>query len=249
MPGATPITQLVGPQTDAPIKTFDLTAQAAKLDLGGGKVVDAWTYNGTAPGPELRVQQGDRVLVNLHNTLPVSVTIHWHGVRVPNAEDGVAGLTQDAVKTGQSYTYSFIAKDAGSYWYHSHQESSVEEARGLYGTLVVEPKNPPVHDDHDYMLALQEWADNASCFKDCAEALTINGQRTLHLEAKPGETVRLRMVNTGQDTHLPSVIGAPAEVVALDGQDLNAPTPLTNTLFPIAPAQRYDLRFRMPDDR
>ena len=127
---------------------------------------DAWTYNGTSPGPTLRVRQGDLVVVHLVNHLSVGVTIHWHGVAVPNSADGVAGVTQDAVKPGQSYTYRFLAKDPGTYWYHSHQESFEETGNGLYGMLVVEPARPVVHDDVDGVGA------NAKC---CRDRLTGSG--------------------------------------------------------------------------
>jgi FtsP/CotA-like multicopper oxidase with cupredoxin domain len=124
--GATAVTQLLDPPTDAPVKTFTLTAQAATVDLGQGRTVEAWTYNGSTPGPELRVEQGDQVVVTLMNKdIAAGVTIHWHGVAVPNAMDGVAGVTQDAVKPGETFTYHFVARDAGTYWYHSHQASSV----------------------------------------------------------------------------------------------------------------------------
>jgi multicopper oxidase len=89
-------------------------AETARLDIGGGRMVDAYTYNGTLPGPELRVQQGDLVQVTLINHLPESTTIHWHRLGVPNSEDGVAGVTQDAVKPGASYTYRFVANDVGT---------------------------------------------------------------------------------------------------------------------------------------
>jgi FtsP/CotA-like multicopper oxidase with cupredoxin domain len=138
-PDATPMSALVQGPSDAPVKQFTITAQPATIDLGNGNKFDAYTYNGAIPGPELRVQQGDMVEVTLVNKLPVSTTIHWHGMRVPNAEDGVAGLTQDAVKPGQSYTYRFLANDVGTYWYHSHQDTSEQLPRGLYGAIIVEP--------------------------------------------------------------------------------------------------------------
>src|SRR5258707_11068930 len=147
---ATPITSLVAVQTDAPVKSFTLTTQPATIDIGNGKHFDAYTYNGTVPGPELRVQQGDMVVVTLVNKLPSSTTIHWHGISVPNAEDGVAGLTQDAVKPGESYTYRFIANEVGTYWYNSHQDTSTQLPLGLYGAIIIEPKNQPVHYDRDY---------------------------------------------------------------------------------------------------
>jgi FtsP/CotA-like multicopper oxidase with cupredoxin domain len=151
MPGApTSITSLQAPLTAASVKRFTLTAQPAHLLLGTHATTPAWTFNGTAPGPTLRVRQGDLVIVNLVNHLSFGVTIHWHGVSVPNSADGVAGVTQDAVKPGQTYIYRFIAKDAGTYWYHSHQFSYEETTDGLYGMLVVDPLKPTIRADVDY---------------------------------------------------------------------------------------------------
>src|SRR5262249_42598215 len=147
---ATPITSIVAAPSNAPVKSFTLTAQMARIDLGNGKSFDAYTYNGQVPGPELRVTQADLVEVTLINKLPVSTTIQWHGINVPNAEDGVAGLTQDAVKPGASYKYRFVASEAGTYWYHSHQDTSIQLPGGLFGPIIVEPKIFTVHYDRDY---------------------------------------------------------------------------------------------------
>ncbi len=255
-PGAvsTPISQFVAPENStAPLKSFTLTAEIAAIDLGNGKTENAFTYNGTVPGPELRVQQGDLVEVTLVNQLPVSTTLHWHGISVPNAEDGVAGLTQDAVKPGQSYTYRFMANDVGTYWYHSHQETSIQLPMGLFGAIIVEPKAPAVHDDRDYTVFLHEWDMQphtlTGCHAACPETLTVNNRRDqISLAAKPGETVRLRLENSGNDTHFPVLVGVPFEVIALDGHDLNGPTALSNISLPIGAAQRYDVRFVMPDN-
>jgi FtsP/CotA-like multicopper oxidase with cupredoxin domain len=159
---AIPITKLISPTTNAPVKTFNITAQEADINLGNGKMIKAWTFNGSVPGPEIRVTQGDKVVVHLSNKLNVGVTIHWHGVNVPGAMDGIAGVTQDQVKPGQSFTYSFIADQAGTYWYHSHQDSSNEIERGLYGVLVVEPKQASQHYDRDYSVAFHEWNTTGS---------------------------------------------------------------------------------------
>jgi FtsP/CotA-like multicopper oxidase with cupredoxin domain len=247
-PGATALETLVDPPSAAPVKAFTLTAQAATIDLGAGRTAAAWTFNGSAPGPELRVRQGDQVVVTLRNAdIAAGVTLHWHGVAVPNAMDGVAGVTQDAVLPGQTFTYRFIASEAGTYWYHSHQSSSIQVLRGLYGLLVVEPAAPITRYDRDYTVDLREWGAAAGCFKDCPTVMTINGSvRPAALVARPGELVRLRLVNSGQDQHVPLVLGAQASVVALDGHDLNQPAPLDVTRFPIAPAQRIDLSLRMP---
>lgn len=131
---STSVTSLVAAPGSQPVKDFTLTAEVRTIS---GRPV--WTYNGTVPGPELRVNQGDRVRVTLVNHLPVATTLHWHGVSVPNAEDGVAGVTQDAVPAGGSFRYEFVANDQGTYWYHSHQDTANQIIAGLFGTLIVEP--------------------------------------------------------------------------------------------------------------
>jgi FtsP/CotA-like multicopper oxidase with cupredoxin domain len=234
-----PMTSLIEKPSGAPVKTFEIQAEEKKIDTGNGRVIDAWTYNGTLPGPEIRVRQGDRVIVHLKNRLSEGVTIHWHGVELPNAEDGVAGLTQDAVQPGGEFTYDFIAKKPGTYWYHSHQYSDIETTKGLYGTLIVEPKQNIVSYDKDYTAVIHSW-DN--------DIYTVNGTSSgEHFEAKPGDLVRLRIVNTASDTHTMTLIGAPFKVVAIDGYDLHEPTILNSTLLPIAASQRYDVEFKMPD--
>lgn len=242
--GTIPLTSLTGPATAPHVDTFTLVAQTARLTLDKGDTVDAWTYNGTSPGPTLHARQGDLIVVHLINHLPVPVTIHWHGIRIPNAEDGVAGLTQNAVKPGQSYTYRFIAKDAGTYWYHSHQHSYDETYHGLYGALIVSPAKPTIRDDVDQTLELHDWVFGS--FPSFHTVEQVNGTaQTLHIAAKPGQWVRLRIINTGGD-HVVTLNGVPFYVSALDGHDLSGPTPLLATPMMIASAERYDLRFQMP---
>jgi FtsP/CotA-like multicopper oxidase with cupredoxin domain len=237
---ANSITSLQAPLTAASEKHFTLVAQPAQISIGSNKIA-AWTFNGTSPGPTLRVRQGDLVFVTLVNHLSFGVTIHWHGIAVPNSMDGVAGVTQDAVKPGQSYVYRFLAKDPGTYWYHSHQFSYEETTGGLYGTIIVDPATPTLHADVDMAVSLHDWLSN-------------NGQTSvidttaglLKKAALPGQWVRLRIVNTSSNQHLVTLVGAPFKVVALDGHDLNAPQALNQTPLPIGAAQRYDLYFQMP---
>ena len=238
--------QLHAPATAAHVDHFTLTAQSAHLALGSGITVPAWTFNGTAPGPTLHVRQGDELVVTLVNHLSFGVTIHWHGVRVANDADGVAGVTQDAVKPGQSYIYRFIVPDAGTYWYHSHQFSYDETTNGLYGMLIVDPTTPTLHADVDESVALHAWngANNQAIY-------TMNaGDGVLKQAALPGQWVRLRIVNTAEtpsgNPQLVTLVGAPFQVVALDGHDLHAPQWLTATPLPIGSAQRYDIYFQMP---
>jgi len=246
-PDATLLTTLVQGPTLAPVKAFTLTAETAQVDIGGGRVVSADTYNGTLPGPELRVEQGDLVQVTLINHLSESTTIHWHGLAVPNAEDGVAGVTQDAVQPGATYTYRFLASQPGTYWYHAHQDTSFQLPHGLYGALVIEPRDPPVHYDHDYTVVLHEWPQPGNCFGTCPELLMMDSTTgTVRLAAKPGETVRLRIIAGGDDGHEPVLVGAPFKVLAIDGHDLNGPTALQNVKLSLYPGQRNDVSFVMP---
>ncbi|CDN41297.1 MULTISPECIES: multicopper oxidase family protein [Paenibacillus] len=137
-------------------KEFNLTASQSNQEIAPGKTLPVWTFNNSVPGPQIRVKQGDTIKVNLKNQLPEPVTIHWHGVPVPNAMDGIPGVTQNAVQPGQSFTYEFKADVPGTYWYHSHQDSVNQLDRGLYGAFIVEPKEG-TDVDRDYTLVLDEW--------------------------------------------------------------------------------------------
>lgn len=152
--------------SDSPIEvltgnTFTLTAKESMLHLDDNTMKNAWTYNGTVPGPQLRVKQGETIKVVLKNELPEPVTIHWHGLPVPNNMDGIPGVTQNAVKPGESFTYQFKVEVPGTYWYHSHQKSVDQVDKGLYGSIVVEPKNPEPF-DKDFTLVLDEWMKDDS---------------------------------------------------------------------------------------
>jgi len=220
------------------VDVFTLVAQTATI---GGAT--EWTFGGTVPGPELRVTQGDRVRVTLVNHLPVSTTIHWHGIRVANAEDGVPGVTQDAVASGATYTYDFTVPDAGTYWYHSHQDTFDQILRGLFGPLVVEPRGGAVAESRDYPVMLYDgpggWAVNGT-----------GGD--LHLDAGPGERVRLRLIDAAAPGMLgtppePVLVGAPYRVVALDGQDVRGPQTLGAERLELGMGHRLDVAFTMPE--
>nr|WP_232463314.1 multicopper oxidase family protein [Tumebacillus avium] len=137
---------------------YVVEAREAKWELKAGEKISAWTFNGSVPGSELRVQEGERVKVVLKNTLEQPVSIHWHGYPVPNAMDGIPGVTQNAVQPGASFTYEFTATVPGTYWYHSHQDSATQVDRGLYGALVVESKEQKVKYDREFTLLLDEWS-------------------------------------------------------------------------------------------
>jgi hypothetical protein len=214
------VTDLTGPQDGTPDRRFTLTAQQARLKLDSGQVVEAWTFNGQIPGPELRVKQGELVEVTLTNRdIAGGVTLHWHGVDVPNAEDGVAGLTQNAVMPGQSFVYRFRAPDTGTYWYHSHQFSADEVKLGLFGAFIVEPPGPPAAANTlDLPVLAHTWQTDSGPVASFGPG-GANQRQTV----APGTPVRLRLINTDSTPMTFTLTGTPFQVAAIDGTDLNGP--------------------------
>lgn len=263
---------LLLPAPGQPVKEFSLTAQVSMMDLGNGITLPVWTYNGTVPGPEIRVQQGDFVRVTLTNEMDAPVTIHWHGYPVISAMDGIPGYQQDAVRQGESFTYEFNATIPGTYWYHSHQNSSYQVDRGLYGALVVEPKDG-IAAARDYTLILDEWLEdpdsgtghgmhgmggmgsgmmgNMDVMEDAMMAslyniYTVNGRSGNGIEPLPvaqGELVRIRLINAGFRTHSMHIPGQDLRVVAVDGQNIENPAVIRDQLIAVAPGERYDVEF------
>ena len=231
------LTTLRGPAEGTPDERFTLTARSAAVELPSGQRIDALTFNGRVPGPELRVRRGDLVEVTLVNDdVESGVTIHWHGVDVPNAEDGVAGVTQDAVLPGGRHTYRFRVEQAGTFWYHTHQSSAKEVRRGLFGALVIEDGLPA-----------KRTLDLTMVSHDFAGVPTLAGSDRLERRVvAPGTRVRLRLVNTDNTPQRFELDGTPFEVVAIDGTDVHAPTPLEHTSLELAAGGRYDVAFTMP---
>ena len=232
------VVRLREPAGAPPDARFTLTAETATIELGSsGRVVNGLTFDGRSPGPELRVRQGDLVEVTLENeNVSAGVTIHWHGVDVPNAEDGVAGVTQNAVPPSERYVYRFRAEQVGTFWYHTHQASSKEVRRGLFGALVIEPARGSQQD-----------------FDRVVVAHTFDGTPTLDADAgvqrqdvPPGASVRLRLINTDNAPQRFALVGAPFRVLAIDGTDLNEPGEIRDVTVEVAGGGRVDLGFTMP---
>ncbi|QIN84448.1 multicopper oxidase domain-containing protein [Rubrobacter tropicus] len=138
------------------IAEYALEASALELDLGGRKV-STWGYGKDLPGPEIRLKQDEILRVEVRNRLPEDTTIHWHGLPVPNRMDGVAGVTQEPIKPEGDFVYEFEVPVSGSYMYHSHVGTQLD--RGLYGPLIVEPRNETLSYDREYTLVLDDWLD------------------------------------------------------------------------------------------
>ena len=229
-----------------------LRAEPVRLQIleEGQAPTDLWGFNGSTPGPEIRVTQGDTLALRFENRTDQPSSIHWHGIRLENAMDGVPGMTQPLVPPGGTFDYAFRVPDAGTYWYHSHHQSWEQVAKGLYGPLIVEEKTPPKV-DADITVILDDWRlDDTGALMggfgnrhDFAHggrlgnyAMILPSQETVRL----GERIRLRLINTATARVFPVRIeGVEAEVVALDGMPLAEPRDLSD--IELAPAQRVDL--------
>lgn len=252
-----PTPPLVSPLPGGSLRHFDLVARPARITLRPGLTVNAWTYSGMVPGPLLRVTVGDVVEVTLHNRLPEGTTIHWHGLTVPNGEDGVAGVTQDPVPPGGEATYRFLAATAGSYWYHSHQDSAAQVDRGLYGALVVDPRGPPAY-AKDAVLLFDEWPlaleersppPPGDYSWVAAATFSVNGRTggaISQLIVTPGRRTRLRLFNAGNFSHFVYLDGVPWTIVAFDGHEVTG-GPATSDAVAVGPGERVDVEFEAPD--
>jgi len=242
------------------VRTFELTAAPAEVTFGDGRRLHVWAYDGTVPGPTLRVRLGDTVRVRFTNHLPQPTTIHWHGVRVPNAMDGVPGVTQPAIQPGGTFTYEFTPKDAGTFWFHPHLRSSEQIERGLFGVLVVEDRVPRPY-SREVVWVLDDWllGRDGEIFPQFntrhdlmhdgrwGNVVTVNGSTAQHLEVAPGERLRLRLVNVANGRVFQLGLGGlDARVIAVDG--LYTARPLDPEAFEIAPGNRLDLDLTMPAD-
>lgn len=218
---------------------------------------EVWSYDGRVPGPLLRAKQGERLRVLLANALPQASTVHWHGIRLPNAMDGVPHLTQKPVVPGGEFLYEFTLPDAGTYWYHPHERSQEQVARGLYGALIVdEPQPPEVDRDETWVLSdwrLDKTATDVADFDSnrfdlshggrIGNTVTINGRFTPiggEFALRSGERIRLRLINAAAARIFRLKFdGHAAQVIALDGHPV-APHAMGEGVT-LGPGMRADL--------
>ena len=211
-----------------------------------------WAFSGSVPGPELRFRQGERLRIEVENALAADTTVHWHGIRLPNAMDGVPGVTQKPIGQGARFVYEFDLPDAGTFWYHPHLGSPEQVARGLYGALIVEEREPPAV-DRDLVWVLSDWrldreariVENFANPMDASHAgrigntVTVNGAIREAFAVRAGERIRLRLVNASNariyglefEGHEPALI-------ALDGHPL---APRREARIVLGPGMRADV--------
>ena len=245
-PATVSVADLRGPRSPAPggtIRRHVLTARTATVRLSSGREIDAWTYEGQIPGPAITATEGDLIRVTLRNSdIEDGLTLHWHGYDVPCGDDGAPGLTQHVVAPGDEFVYQFRADQAGTYWYHTHHASHIGVRRGLYGTLVVNPR------DHDGVDASAQWLDLTLPVHTFDETIVIGDHEGRADHTAPASTpVRLRLINTDSDPHWFALTGTPFRVAAVDGRDLNEPGEVSEVALRLAAGGRYDVIFEMPD--
>jgi FtsP/CotA-like multicopper oxidase with cupredoxin domain len=230
------VANLRGPATGDPDVAVELEARQQQFALPTGEQVSGYTLNGSSPGPQIEAQQGELVQVTLTNAdVADGVTLHWHGIDVPNAEDGVAGVTQDAVLHGGEHVYRFVVEDAGTYWYHSHQVSHEQVQGGLFGTFVVHPAGRA--DARDVVAPVHSYSGHR----------TVAGRTGVTaVDAEAGERLRVRLVNTDNAPLRAWVSDAPFRVAAVDGRDVEGPTEVSDRGVLVTAGGRVDLLVTAP---
>jgi FtsP/CotA-like multicopper oxidase with cupredoxin domain len=222
------------PRIEKGVKVYEVTAKEIEWEAEPGKKFKAWAYNGQVPGPQIRVKEGDRVRLVLKNELPESTAVHFHGLELPNDQDGVPFITQPPVKPGETYTYEFTAPNPGSHMYHSHHNAAKQVGMGLLGAFIIEPKRPRKIEkvDVDYVMILN----------DGFHGYTLNGKgfpATEPIVAKLGQKVRIRFMNEGMMIHPMHLHGMHMTVIDKDGWP--QPAPWKCDTLNVAPGERWDV--------
>ncbi|MCP1845949.1 hypothetical protein ACVIHI_008588 [Bradyrhizobium sp. USDA 4524] len=246
--------RVLQPRIENGIKIFDIEASIIRWNILPEVAVDAYAYNRQVPGPRLELTEGDHVRINFHNALPESTTVHWHGLIVPNEMDGPAKVTQPPIPPGGFYTYEYTVGQSGTYFYHSHDHPDRQQALGLYGALIIAPKDPTqeVKSDFDYTIQLQEWLKRERLTYPAMlmeggmpNYFTINGKAypaTDRVPMKVGQSIKIRFIGTNNNfVHPMHIHGGPFEVVAVDGVTLAQGVRYQTDTVNVGPGQRYDV--------
>ena len=235
-------------------KQFELTAAITKWEVSPGEFVDAWTYNGIVPGPQIKVDVGDNVRVILHNETPLATDIHWHGIDTPNDQDGVAPFTQDPIKTGESFTYEFLADAPSIGMYHAHFHSQISVLNGMFAAFII-GDNPipygetisgvtiPTEEELDVAVEMPMVLNDAGVI-----GLTLNGKSfpaTEPIVMKQGQWGVAHYYNEGLTPHPMHMHQFPQLVYAKDGIPLDHPY-WADTIN-VAPGERYSVLWPAED--
>ncbi|HEU0013016.1 MAG TPA: copper oxidase [Longimicrobium sp.] len=226
--------QPLAPRMEGSVKVFELTCAPIRWETEPGKFVEALAYNQQVPGPQIRVREGDRVRIVVRNQMEQSTAVHFHGVEVPNDQDGVPFITQPPIKPGETYTYEFTAPNPGSHMYHSHHNAAEQVGKGLLGAFIIEPRQKRAIENVD--------VDYVMIINDGSHGYTINGKgfpATEPIVAKLGQKVRVRFMNEGMMIHPMHLHGMHFTVIDKDGWP--QPAPWKCDTLNVAPGERWDV--------
>ena len=235
---------------DNGVKLFHLVAEPVKRQIAPNKVLDLWGFNGTAPGPTIQVNQGDRVRIVVDNHLPEPTAMHWHGFEIPNEMDGGPGVSQAPIKPGGRFIYEFTLHQEGTYFYHSHM--AMQEMMGMLGAFIMHPKQPYSPSvDHDFVILLQEYAvlpNNVVPNSMNMEFnwLVLNGKAapdTTPLVVRLGDRVRIRLINLGMDHHPIYLHGHTFQVTGTEGGRIPESARAPGNTVLVGVAQSRDIEF------
>mgnify|MGYP002777186661 CR=1 FL=1 len=246
--------QVLTPTLENGVKVFNLDVSLIKWNILPDVQVAAYAFNRQVPGPRIQVTEGDRVRIIVKNNLPEPTSVHWHGIILPNNMDGPADITQAPIQPGQSYTYEFTVQQSGTYFYHSHKDIDRQQTLGMYGALIVDPKqksNSSAY-DQDVVIQLQEWTVKQGYTFPAMpmEGLlpnffTINGKAypaTQTINAKVGEKIRFRFIGSNNAfIHPMHIHGGPFKVIETDGNLVTSAAQIEKDTINVAPGERYDV--------
>jgi FtsP/CotA-like multicopper oxidase with cupredoxin domain len=245
--------QVLHARVEGNVKVYELEALVTRWNILPSVRVAAYAFNGQVPGPRIRITEGDRVRLVVRNSLPEPTTVHWHGLILPNAMDGPAKITQAPIAPGASFTYEFTAHQAGTFFYHSHNNPDRQQGLGLYGALIIDPRQPgPLHYDQELVVQLQEWLHKDGY---TFPAMPMDGMQpnffTINGKAYPStETVRMRVGQRllvrfiGSQSgfiHPMHIHGGPFTIIATDGVLVPEGARVTKDTLNIGPGERYDV--------
>jgi len=241
-------------KTQANIIEYNLAASEFNWDIAPGKTVTAWGFNEQVPGPVIKANVGDTLVIRVTNNLNEPTMIHWHGLRIPASMDGT-GATQKPIEPGEDFEYRFVVPDAGTFWYHSHFNETVQLERGMYGALIVEDKSDPVTDGEKvFMIDDMKLSADKKFTKpgwvvpriierhDGREGntLLINGKENSEIDIHAGQTERWRFINSSSARYFVlSLGGREFKIIGTDGGLLEHPRTATEVL--ITPGERTDI--------
>jgi FtsP/CotA-like multicopper oxidase with cupredoxin domain len=242
------------PRLEDGVKVFDLETSVIEWNILTDQPMMAYAFNYQVPGPRIRVTEGDRLRINVTNHLPESTTVHWHGLILPNAMDGPAEITQEPIAPGETFSYEFTTEQRGTYFYHSHDHVDRQQTLGLYGALIIDPRDPAEDAvyDYDLVIQLQEWLEREGYTYPAMPMeggmpnfFTINGKaypETETVRMRVGETLRVRFIGSSSGfIHPMHIHGGPFQIVETDGYPVPADGQWTKDTVNVGPGERYDV--------